>query len=642
MNDGFQSYQSNQIAALSSGGVSVNNRLVDLVAPGWFGEAACAPNKGGCPNYPTEAGRGTSEAAPLIAGGIADVIQAYRDTHGGATPTPQQDKEILTSTATDLDVPSAEQGSGLLNIYAAVKAAQLAAGTTATDGPGDSPGLVASPSQLDVTAPAGSTSNQTVNLFNSSNSATTVKGTYRTLSPESQIGSTVTENVTAPDPSLPLPPQGATAAPTVTFTVPAGLARLDLDMVWPDATNNNNLYVQLFDPQGTFVQESYDYGSARSGRTGSVPNSQFIDVADPKPGVYTANILWGGKDTDLAVAQITPGTYRGPVSFGVWGQSWVTSPASDPVTIPARSSAQIPLAVPMPGDAGDSPESVQFTTDNGRTLSYAIQRRSLIPNGFNIPFQALITSTVGRSVGQINQYNIDVPAGSANLSMHFTTADASADNPYTFYLVNPSGQVVKSAATPQTVNGQPVADQTLSTDNPVAGRWQVDVKLNLTMSGNEFTQVVNGFATVTPTTSVGGTVPATLSLSLGTPASFGAFTPAVAKDYLASTTADVVSTAGDGALSVADPSTTATGHLVNGSFSLPQALQADATSAAGTGSAFAPVGGSASPTTLLTYAGPTSHDAVTLNFEQSIGATDPLRTGNYAKTLTFTLSTTTP
>ena len=41
--------------------MSVNNRLVDLVAPGWFGEAACAPNvKGGCPNYPTEAGRGTS------------------------------------------------------------------------------------------------------------------------------------------------------------------------------------------------------------------------------------------------------------------------------------------------------------------------------------------------------------------------------------------------------------------------------------------------------------------------------------------------------------------------------------------------------------------------------------------------------
>ena len=52
---------------------------------------------------------------------------------------------------------------------------------------------------------------------------------------------------------------------------------------------------------------------------------------------------------------------------------------------------------------------------------------------------------------------------------------------------------------------------------------------------------------------VGGTVPATLSLTLGAPAAFGAFTPGIAKDYFATTTATVISTAGDAALSVADP-----------------------------------------------------------------------------------------
>ena len=35
---------------------------------------------------------------------------------------------------------------------------------------------------------------------------------------------------------------------------------------------------------------------------------------------------------------------------------------------------------------------------------------------------------------------------------------------------------------------------------------------------------------------VGGTVPATLALTLGAPASFGAFTPGVAREYTASTT----------------------------------------------------------------------------------------------------------
>ena len=55
------------------------------------------------------------------------------------------------------------------------------------------------------------------------------------------------------------------------------------------------------------------------------------------------------------------------------------------------------------------------------------------------------------------------------------------------------------------------------------------------------------------TGTVGGTVPATLAVALGTPATFGAFTPGVARDYTASTTATVTSTAGDATLTVSDP-----------------------------------------------------------------------------------------
>jgi hypothetical protein len=145
-----------------------------------------------------------------------------------------------------------------------------------------------------------------------------------------------------------------------------------------------------------------------------------------------------------------------------------------------------------------------------------------------------------------------------------------------------------------------------------------------------------------PTTTVGGTVPATLSLTLGGPATFASFVPGVARDYDATATANVISTAGSAALSIADPSATATGRLVNGGFSLPSALKARATSAAGTGAALADVGGSASPTALLAYAGPVSNDAVSLAFRQSIAASDALRTGAYSKTLTLTLSTTEP
>jgi len=139
---------------------------------------------------------------------------------------------------------------------------------------------------------------------------------------------------------------------------------------------------------------------------------------------------------------------------------------------------------------------------------------------------------------------------------------------------------------------------------------------------------------------VGGDVAPTLSLTLGDAASFGDFTPGTAKDYTSTTTASVVSTAGDAALSISDPDTTAPGHLVNGGFSLPQPLRASAASPNGTSTGAATVAGT--PATLLTWSAPTANDAVAIGFTQAIGAADALRTGSYAKALTFTLSTTTP
>ena len=101
----------------------------------------------------------------------------------------------------------------------------------------------------------------------------------------------------------------------------------------------------------------------------------------------------------------------------------------------------------------------------------------------------------------------------------------------------------------------------------------------------------------------GANVPAVLSLSLAGPATFTAFVPGVGATTTP-TTANVVSTAGNANLSVADPATTNTGQLVNGAFALPTKLQARAASAAGTGVALADVGGSASPTSLLNYTNP--------------------------------------
>jgi hypothetical protein len=79
----------------------------------------------------------------------------------------------------------------------------------------------------------------------------------------------------------------------------------------------------------------------------------------------------------------------------------------------------------------------------------------------------------------------------------------------------------------------------------------------------------------------------------------------------------VISTAGDAALTVSDP-----GHLANGTFTLAQPRQVTITPG--------------------TWSAPVSNAAVAIGFSQLVNANDPLRTGTYSKTLTFTLSTTTP
>ncbi len=215
--------------------------------------------------------------------------------------------------------------------------------------------------------------------------------------------------------------------------------------------------------------------------------------------------------------------------------------------------------------------------------------------------------------------------------------------PGEFYRLNVDLQP-KDAIVPA---GRRLALMVMSTDRDYTVRPAPGTQLTVDIAQTAFTlPVVGGAGALAPALgegiaavpgTVGGTVPPTLSLSLGPAAAFGPFTPGVGATYDASTTANVISSAGDATLSVADPSSSNTGKLVNGAFALAQTLQARAN--AGT---YADVGGAANPTSLLTYGGPVSNDAVSLGFRQSIGANEPLRTGTYSKTLTFTLSTTTP
>jgi hypothetical protein len=161
------------------------------------------------------------------------------------------------------------------------------------------------------------------------------------------------------------------------------------------------------------------------------------------------------------------------------------------------------------------------------------------------------------------------------------------------------------------------ADGTLSGTPTEAGRYAFTV---IASNGTEEAQlpvVLDVTSGDTAPGKVSGTVPSLLTLTLGGPASFGAFTPGLTQDYTATTTATVLSSAGDAALSVSEP-----GHLANGAFELPSPLQVGLSKSA--------------------WTAPVSNDTVTLTFKQHIDAADALRSGDYGRTLTFTLSTTKP
>jgi hypothetical protein len=62
--------------------------------------------------------------------------------------------------------------------------------------------------------------------------------------------------------------------------------------------------------------------------------------------------------------------------------------------------------------------------------------------------------------------------------------------------------------------------------------------------------------------------------------------------------------------------------MTNGAFSLAEPLRVEFSKSA--------------------WTAPVSNDTVNITYKQTIKANDPLRTGAYSKTLTFTLSTTQP
>lgn len=158
-------------------------------------------------------------------------------------------------------------------------------------------------------------------------------------------------------------------------------------------------------------------------------------------------------------------------------------------------------------------------------------------------------------------------------------------------------------------------------------------------------------AATTDESEVSGTVGAGLSIDVAPTVSLGALVPSLAGSSVnASTAVTVTSTAATASVQVTDPDATATkGFLLNtaagpggtpATYALANALQVNGPAQAPTSLAGGPV---SVFNASLTPAGPNQFSTTeSVTFTQAIGANEGLRTGTYAKNLTFSVSTTTP
>ncbi|WP_406394160.1 S8 family serine peptidase [Streptomyces sp. NBC_00882] len=483
---GYRKWTSDNITGLSSGGTTQGNKLVDLVAPGMVGMAACTvdPRWSDCA-LPTQVFGGTSQAAPFAAGAAADVIQAYKDAHGGVRPSPDLVKRILTGTATDLHVPADEQGAGLLDTGAAVRAARA---VNTLGGSPNSTRLVPSAGQLNVVGQPGGERQTSVTLTNTADRPQRVTMSSRTVGAQTFSSR---HKVTVGSPLAGDDREGKLAARPFTVKVPKGTPFLDAEMVWPGTADSGQLALVLVDPAGRLTQVSYDYDGY-----GLHSNYQHVDVHDPRPGTWTVKVVWNNGRMHLQDKPLKPGTYRGPVTVRITGHRYTSAGVPEQTrTVPAGGIARFPVRIPLPRTAGDAPFSLQFASDTGTRLSLPVARRTLVPvdpaRGHSTSFAATITGGVGRDVGQTNGYYLDVPPGRRDL-----TIDLTAEDPATalvYYLVSPDGQIL-ARDTDRTAgeHGVPTKYSSLTAHRPAAGRWTLIVGLPDAISGKAFSQKVTG------------------------------------------------------------------------------------------------------------------------------------------------------
>jgi hypothetical protein len=495
----------NNISSLSSGGFTQAGNTIDLVAPGDLNWALCSTNTAmysactsetGTPS-PIQLSGGTSESAPLTAAAAADVIQAYAQTHGGASPSPALIKQILMSTATDIDAPANEQGAGLLNIQAAV---QLAASLPGVHNGPPVRGLLVSPGQVNIVASPNTPESQQITITNPGSVPAHVDLSTRALT--RKVSDSGVQTFTL-DPNNPTTNTGTIQIwsgvtevyQTETFSVPRTdpwtPSRLVFSADYQYTGQTSLPHIALFEPDGTYAGYSLPQGLADYAQ---------VEVANPPPGVWTAVIF---------TAQNAPGLVgtSGPVQWDA--STWEYAPAGSIspsfLNIFPGQTATATLSLTTPSAAGDTDQSIVISSFAGQT-TIPVTVRTTIPvdptRGGT--FSGVLTGGNGRGSAEspTNTYTFSVPAGEKDMDISVALANDPCDE-LIAYLVDPEGQTVgyssnftiKPSATSCPIEfgaGQATQYAQIYHVAPEAGQWSLILNWANPVSGNELQEPFTG------------------------------------------------------------------------------------------------------------------------------------------------------
>ena len=508
---GVTGWLDDNISSLSSSGFEQDGQTINLVAPGELNWALCSTDVtmyADCTNYngdpsPIQASGGTSESAPLTAGAAALVIQAYRQTHAGANPTPAVVKSILVSNTDDIGAPADQQGTGRLNAYKAVLAARnydvikpLASTPVGVS--------TANPVQLNAIDQPGTPESLTDTITNQSGRTENVSLSTRAIGPYTQIAN-ATVNLNLFD-SHTTDWQGINDnVETVHFTVPPGENRLSASIAYQNALSdldagylNARVRLTLIDPNGKLA--SYDLPQG----DGNYGNSQ---VTNPASGVWTAYIYSRDRKD---------GGTTGPVVFGASVAKYTTFGTVTPssATLAPGQSVAANLRVSTPSTPGDSAGAIVVDATSGgqanaTATTVPVTLRSLIPSGTS-SFTGTTTGGNGRGVisGQTFYYQLNVPSGAPELNANVALAN-NPNQTFGAWLVDPAGEAVAYstnvvAGATALVNESAAQLHTLA---PTAGTWTLIVEYGPQAAGTELSQPFTVTTSQTAVPATAGALP---------------------------------------------------------------------------------------------------------------------------------------